>query len=194
MAGCNICDDEADLQYRCNYCGSVFCSTHRLPENHDCPALIVFEEIDTSWFKDDRDISELRADDVDVSDAVIDAIDRAPDMNARSEATRTRKTRAVIDVLSDVAEIDDDELLIGAAGDSTPYETVEPGTVGTRIDPDYDRSPDMNPDGSLKQPETTATGDGDPEDDTSDAIPPLSRLFFLLLVIALAATLYIFLV
>ena len=194
MAGCKLCDDESDLQYRCSYCGSVFCSTHRLPENHDCPALLVFEEVDTSWFTDDRDISELRADDVAISDDVIDAIDDAPDMNARSEATRNRKTREVIDILSDEVEVADDALLLGEAGEATPYETVDPGTVGTTSDPAYDSSPDMNPDGSLKESEITEVGDANTEAATGDGMSPFSRLFFLLLVIALAALVYLFLV
>lgn len=193
MSACTICGDREDLQYRCNYCGSVFCSTHRLPENHDCPALVVFEEVDSSWFKDERDLSELRSDDVDVPDEVIEEINDAPDMDARSEATRNRKTRAVIDLLSETAEVEDDEILVGEEADSTPYETVEPGTVGTRIDPDYESSPDLNPDGSLKQSEIADTDDDDVAD-TVEGIPPLSRLFFLLLVLGLAALVYVLLV
>lgn len=26
-----------DIPYRCTFCGMVFCSNHRLPENHECP-------------------------------------------------------------------------------------------------------------------------------------------------------------
>ncbi len=26
-----------DIPYRCTFCGMVFCGTHRLPENHECP-------------------------------------------------------------------------------------------------------------------------------------------------------------
>jgi hypothetical protein len=152
--------------------------------------LIVFDEVDTSWFKDERDLGELRSDDVNVPDEVIEEIDDAPEMNARSEATRNRKTREVIDLLSDTAEVADDEILLGEEGDSTPYETVEPGTVGTRIEPDYEGSPDMNPDGSLKQSEMPDTEVGNAVDDTNEGIPPLSRLVFVLLVIGLAALVY----
>ncbi|TFF85150.1 hypothetical protein EU523_00355 [Candidatus Heimdallarchaeota archaeon] len=33
------CDREEHLPFRCRYCGKVFCSKHRLPENHDCEKL-----------------------------------------------------------------------------------------------------------------------------------------------------------
>lgn len=36
MQDCNHCRQQSDLPYECNYCGGVFCKTHRLPESHDC--------------------------------------------------------------------------------------------------------------------------------------------------------------
>ena len=33
---CESCEVEPDLPYRCNYCGGVYCPSHRLPEEHDC--------------------------------------------------------------------------------------------------------------------------------------------------------------
>lgn len=36
MGQCQICGKELDLPFKCNYCSGVFCSEHRLPENHGC--------------------------------------------------------------------------------------------------------------------------------------------------------------
>ena len=39
MATCDRCGRHENLPYNCRRCGGVFCGTHRLPENHDCPGL-----------------------------------------------------------------------------------------------------------------------------------------------------------
>lgn len=39
MAECDRCPGDDGPTYTCNYCGDNFCSDHRLPENHACPAL-----------------------------------------------------------------------------------------------------------------------------------------------------------
>ena len=39
MARCDYCGEHESLPYNCRYCGGQFCSTHRLPENHDCSGL-----------------------------------------------------------------------------------------------------------------------------------------------------------
>jgi membrane associated rhomboid family serine protease len=36
---CSICGKKEMLPYRCKFCGYLYCSEHRLPENHDCPGL-----------------------------------------------------------------------------------------------------------------------------------------------------------
>jgi membrane associated rhomboid family serine protease len=36
---CNICGKKEVLPYRCKFCGEMFCSEHRLPENHYCLGL-----------------------------------------------------------------------------------------------------------------------------------------------------------
>jgi Zn-dependent protease len=36
---CQKCQQETFLPFRCPYCGSYFCSEHRLPENHECPQI-----------------------------------------------------------------------------------------------------------------------------------------------------------
>lgn len=39
MATCDACGKQENMPYECRRCGGTFCSEHRLPENHDCPAL-----------------------------------------------------------------------------------------------------------------------------------------------------------
>jgi uncharacterized protein YkwD len=39
MVRCEVCGKQTDLPFRCNYCGELLCSEHRLPENHECPNL-----------------------------------------------------------------------------------------------------------------------------------------------------------
>ncbi len=36
---CQVCGTVESFPFICSYCGEVFCSTHRLPENHQCPGL-----------------------------------------------------------------------------------------------------------------------------------------------------------
>ncbi len=45
---CEICGREVSLPFRCQYCGSSFCSEHRLPENHQCP------QIELTWIRKDK--------------------------------------------------------------------------------------------------------------------------------------------
>ncbi|MCS7135873.1 MAG: AN1-type zinc finger domain-containing protein [Nitrososphaerota archaeon] len=39
MTDCMVCGKKELLPYRCSYCGGYFCGQHRLPEQHDCPAI-----------------------------------------------------------------------------------------------------------------------------------------------------------
>ncbi|KXA93483.1 hypothetical protein AKJ66_01950 [candidate division MSBL1 archaeon SCGC-AAA259E22] len=39
MPTCDYCGKEISLPYTCGYCGSSFCSKHRLPEKHECEGL-----------------------------------------------------------------------------------------------------------------------------------------------------------
>jgi Zn-dependent protease len=36
---CQVCGAETMMPFRCPFCGGQFCSQHRLPENHNCPAI-----------------------------------------------------------------------------------------------------------------------------------------------------------
>jgi len=39
LTKCSICGKEVYMPFKCKYCGGLFCSKHRLPENHDCKRL-----------------------------------------------------------------------------------------------------------------------------------------------------------
>lgn len=39
MKECSECGDECSMPYTCNMCNKDFCSSHRLPENHNCVGL-----------------------------------------------------------------------------------------------------------------------------------------------------------
>lgn len=39
MVDCDECGDETNMPYNCRFCGGKYCSTHRLPENHECDGL-----------------------------------------------------------------------------------------------------------------------------------------------------------
>jgi len=38
MGRCDVCDAAVEHPFPCQRCERSFCSDHRLPENHDCPA------------------------------------------------------------------------------------------------------------------------------------------------------------
>ena len=52
MTECSICDQVKRLPYTCSRCNRQFCSSHRLPEKHDCPSLSV-PSADMKWFKEE---------------------------------------------------------------------------------------------------------------------------------------------
>ena len=49
MGQCQLCKKKVEMPFTCSYCGQTFCSEHRLPENHQCPALPKFR--DRSWIE-----------------------------------------------------------------------------------------------------------------------------------------------
>jgi len=183
MSGCSICNIEENLQYRCNYCGKTFCSNHRLPERHECPALIVFEEVNTSWFRGKRDISKLNSDEINIPDEVIKELSEGLDLNDPSRSEPEAQVKKVVNRLSNAADVSDDHIIIGEDRESKPYDTIEPNTLGTRIEPNYESSPDVNLDGSIK---TSDDGDSETEErnDTSSGTSiGLSELGFLFVIV-----------
>ncbi len=51
MAECSKCGKES-MSFTCRYCGKKFCSSHRLPENHDCEKME--EEVERQREETDR--------------------------------------------------------------------------------------------------------------------------------------------
>jgi len=46
------CSKNLSMPYNCKLCEQSFCTTHRLPENHDCPGLSDIESSSPEdWFK-----------------------------------------------------------------------------------------------------------------------------------------------
>ncbi len=44
MAQCSYCGESEQMPFRCKFCKGVFCSSHRLPENHECVGLERFKK------------------------------------------------------------------------------------------------------------------------------------------------------
>lgn len=44
MGECDICGERESMPYHCRHCGGTYCSEHRLPEAHNCPALDNWEQ------------------------------------------------------------------------------------------------------------------------------------------------------
>jgi hypothetical protein len=44
MGVCSYCGAQESLPFKCKFCGDIFCSEHRLPENHACTGLVKFKE------------------------------------------------------------------------------------------------------------------------------------------------------
>lgn len=191
-SSCKICGQADHLQYRCNYCNNTFCADHRLPEQHDCPGLRVIEEVDSKWFSDEQNIDPKDAEEVDLPSDVIAEITDTPEFEDQSAAVRNRKTREVIEMLSDSSQVAGGEVMIGEEAGTTPYETIEPGTVGTSIEPEYEGSPDLNPDGSLNTEDGVIEGESQSAG-SSNLKGAGKILIFLVFVAVIAILVYIIL-
>ncbi|MCL7413060.1 MAG: rhomboid family intramembrane serine protease [ANME-2 cluster archaeon] len=45
MSGiCSVCGKKEMLPYKCKFCGWIYCSEHRLPENHECTGLEILKQ------------------------------------------------------------------------------------------------------------------------------------------------------
>ena len=51
MVECSICGESNRMPYTCSRCNLKFCSSHQLPENHNCPSLSI-PSSNTKWFKE----------------------------------------------------------------------------------------------------------------------------------------------
>lgn len=161
MAGCDICGVESNLQYRCNYCDNEFCSDHRLPEKHDCPGLIIFQYVGPKWFHNDTGLPKDEIPDDLLAKVAneLDLVNSADD----ADTAEIRKTESVLEEVGRNTKKSTDHVSIGddlTESGSESYTTFEPEhTVGTSIDPDYESSPDVNLDGSIKGIEDESVDD-----------------------------------
>ncbi len=44
MGECSHCGEKESMPFKCKFCGELFCSEHRLPENHVCYGLEKFKK------------------------------------------------------------------------------------------------------------------------------------------------------
>jgi hypothetical protein len=68
VAECIICGQKDSMMRQCNECNLHVCTEHRLPEKHNCPALLESsddQESDEQWFDEkfqDVDSERVRQD------------------------------------------------------------------------------------------------------------------------------------
>ena len=189
-SSCKICGQSDDLHYRCNYCNQTFCADHRLPEQHDCPGLEIVNAVDSRWFSKDTDIDPREAQEIELPPELVGEITDTPNLEDRSAAVQNQKKREAIDMVSDSAKVAGGEVVIGQ--ESKPYETVEPSTVGTSIEPEYESSPDLNPDGSLQTDENP--NENTAEGESSELWSETGQLLLIFLIVGVLAYLLYFVV
>lgn len=85
MGECERCDGDDNISYTCNECGGKFCSSHRLPENHRCEALLS-KDIE-GWFKDDLSVRRNRRSTRITHDSRVASADETEDTGADGAAT-----------------------------------------------------------------------------------------------------------
>lgn len=189
-SSCEICGQSDDLHYRCNYCNQIFCADHRLPEYHDCPGLEIVNAVDSRWFSKNTDIDPRKAQEIDLPPELVGEVTDTPNLEDRSAAVQNQKKREAIDMVSDSAKVAGGEVVIGQ--ESKPYETVEPSTVGTSIEPEYESSPDLNPDGSLQTDENP--NENTAEGESSELWSETGQLLLIFLIVGVLAYLLYFVV
>lgn len=65
MGRCNLCNKKCGLlSIECKGCEKVFCSVHRLPEDHQCPCMANYkdslkEQLKDSLMKQQHDLKDL---------------------------------------------------------------------------------------------------------------------------------------
>lgn len=120
MGHCSVCGEFEEMDYTCTYCGKLHCTTHRLPESHDCPALDHFGEI-SKRLQSDTDAKRT----TDPSQADQDSTPRDPP----SEAGVERPNQPGPEPMETVR--------------------THGGSGRDREKANFSRSPDVKPDGSL---------------------------------------------
>lgn len=153
--------------FECNFCGQRHCADHRLPENHDCLGLKPAREADLDLDPSGH-LSPSR---------VLSAAEGELDTD---ETKRSASTREVADHVSKTGVPDIDRY---QRDKSVGYGTVEPTVYSSTPAPEYESSPDVAVDGSLKDTVEPTT----PDDSTkSTGGSPFVRAALLLALAVLA--------
>lgn len=176
-SNCKTCSSSiSNLAYKCNYCGSTFCQDHRIPENHDCVGLELVKRNDEQWGLGMMDVETNPSKSIDIQQAV----DLLQSQRTEEADPEKSGTEPVEEDLSEKVESQDEsdqdskkeymeldvrdraEDLVDRINSSAPdlqqykknpeaaYDTVEPMVYSSSVEPDYESSPDVSFDGSIK--------------------------------------------
>ena len=135
MVQCEVCGGDLQLEFQCERCGGTYCSSHRLPEKHDCPPLPTGSS--ERWFSEKFEETDETVRRGDASDSE-EGEGQSPPNTPREEPDQNPSGRSM-------PEYDGDET------PATPYApSSKPAPTSS--------SPDVNPDGSIAaESKTSAT-------------------------------------
>ena len=183
MSECYICGQQDTIGRRCNECNLPVCTEHRLPENHNCPALLEGSD-DEQWF--DEKFEHVDEEKRSSSNSTVSRSDHIHDSNSGSESP---STHTIADGTPPAQK--------STSSETTDYDTVDPDTTYRRrdIEPEYEHeSPGMNPDGSLQTTDGQSSAAAD-TDGTPAGMPPFARLVLTLVVtVGIAVGVYLLVV
>lgn len=57
MSECTVCGTHTELPHSCTYCGHSHCSSHQLPENHECSELR-YQHTNSGWFRETNSMAD----------------------------------------------------------------------------------------------------------------------------------------
>lgn len=182
-SNCKSCSKSiSNLAYQCNYCGSTFCQEHRIPENHDCVGLELVVRNDEQWGLGLLDVDSEPSKEIGVDQAVQvieekrskEEVESKQSADIEDEDSTSdymdpevrEKAQEVVDLLDNSAP-DIDEY---KQNPESAYDTVEPMVYSSAVEPEFDSSPDVSLDGSIKT-------DEDSEGNTRTEVQYSGRLF-----------------
>lgn len=192
---CTHCEKSISRDYfKCNFCGQRHCGSHRLPENHDCLGLKLARhpELETNpsgGISPEKIAAELSKSEGLENDGIESSEgpdhpakndtsdDRTPAISSTSEWTSLdipedlpgndgENIRKRVEAIQYVSQNETPRAKAYEQNKSTGYETIEPMVYSSAPEPDYESSPDVAVDGSVKiddREESPTVGSSDPE-------------------------------
>ncbi|MGB9966100.1 AN1-type zinc finger domain-containing protein [Halobacterium hubeiense] len=155
MADCDIAECEGDhlLSYTCNECEGTFCTEHRLPESHDCPALRI------SNFDDSEGRFETGLQDKPGKRGMTSRDEKTGSSTSTSTSSSSTETESKQSEASSDATDATDEIDLSRHGHGrpSPMDVDDSQTVGTAKEPTESPSPDVDADGSVATSSETTT-------------------------------------